>query len=305
MNLRNIDLNLLVVLDVLIQEKNVTRAAEKIGLSQSAMSSALNRLRDILEDRLLIRQGDRMVPTARAQNLAGPIRRILKDIEDTLYSCPTFDAKKSNRKFSIATTDYGEFVILPKLASQLEKVAPAIELELIRIEIKDIFSFLEKRRVDMVISPKFELPAGFVFESLFDEDFVCLVRSHHPKIKDKLTLDDYLQAKHLLISQSGSRIGIVDKALKKIGLTRQVTITLPHFMIAPWVISETDAVIAIARRISERFINFMPLKSFPCPIEIEGFTMGMTWHRRFENDPSHKWFRNQLYQLKELLEPER
>jgi len=295
-HLASIDLNLLVALDALLETRNVTRAAAKIGLTQSAMSHALKRLRDLTGDELLVRGRDGMLPTSRADALAAPVRRALDEIGRALAPPVPFDPRAANLRVTIGTSDYAELVLLPEVVRRLAREAPGIELRTVTVG-EDQIAPLASRAIDLVISPVRpvvdERPGVFA-RRLFDERFVCVMRKGHPLAGKRLTLKRFVEAQHALISPRGSEGGIVDDALARLGLARRVTVAVPHFLIAPHIVASSDLLLTLAGRIATTLADPLKLLVVPAPSELalEGFTMSLVWHERTHEDTGIKWVRD-------------
>jgi DNA-binding transcriptional LysR family regulator len=294
MNLSKVDLNLLVVLDALLTEQNVTRAAARIGLSQPAMSSALGRLRDMFGDQLLSRAPSGMIPTERAMNLAGPVRQILREVEAALGPVSDFKPGVSKRTFKIATVDYAEFVLLPALLRELAKTAPLIDIEIWPLSDSYPEEALRSGQLDLAIGFAYRVPQRLRKQTLFEDRFLCAVRSRHPSVRQRLTLSQYIALPHVLISQRGSVAGVVDHALEVKGMKRRVAVTVPHFLIAPFVVSQSDYIITLAARVATTFAELLPLRLLKPPIELPAITVAMVWHERAEHDPAQQWLRKTL-----------
>jgi len=291
-----IDLNLLVAFDALLAERNVTRAARRVGLTQPAMSHALGRLRDILGDPILVRSGSGMLATARAEALEEPIRRALREIDDALRGGPTFDPKVARRTFTLAIGDYGELVVLPPLLARLAREAPGIDLRVLAIP-EDYGRLVEDGSFDLVINPiATGLGAGLVQQKLFDERFVCVLRKGHRAAKN-LDLASYVALPHALIAPRGRAGGFVDDALAARGLSRRVALTVPHFLVAPLVVAASDLVLTVAERIARTFAAMAPLEILEPPLPLRGFSMWQVWHERRRNDPAHAWLRTVITEV--------
>lgn len=293
MDLRNFDLNLLVVLHTLLSEQSVSKAAEKLHLSQPATSAALNRLRAALNDPILVRDGLHMVPTSRAEQLAAPLQSILSELEQTLAVPTPFDPSTISRTFRLATNDYGVFLLLPPLLNRWQAIAPNVNLEIFEMP-KQPDLLLKTGEVDLIIADAWNLRTCKCIDVLFPENFTCLVRQHHPRIQTHLTLEQYLQEKHALLSAQGRVQGNVDMALAKHNQQRHVQITLPHILAIPAVIASTDLVVTIASRIANRLTLDYALTTFPPPISLDGFDLVMAWHPRLTHDPAIVWLRREI-----------
>ena len=288
-----IDLNLLSALEALLAERSVTRAAVRVGLTQPAMSHALARLRKTLGDPLFVRTSAGLVPTPRCERLAEPLERILREVARMVEPPAAFDPKTSRRKFRVATTDYVELVLLPRLFARLREEAPNVNLQFVAVP-SNAGSALIEERVDVVIGlhGSFEEGAGFRTQKLFDDSFVCVVREGHPK--KKLTLEAFVELPHLLISPRGASGSIVDDALAKLGLRRRVALDLPHFLVAPHVIKESDLVLTLAGRVANVLVPVLGLRQLAPPIELATFAMAMLWHERAHADEAHVWLRRMI-----------
>lgn len=300
-DLAAIDLNLIVALDALLADRHVTRAATRLGLSQSAASHALGRLRDLLGDPLLVRgPGGTMVPTPLAERIRPQLRRVLDDLATTLRG-ETFDPATARHTFRIGASDYVELVMLPKLAERIRRLAPNIDLW--------IHSFVERGdselaigALDLVIgpasgtAPAMASPraAGIYEKVLFDESFTCIVRAKHPIAGSKMTLARYCEIPHLLVAPRGTPGSLVDDALAKVGKSRRVGLAVPHFLVVPYVIASTDLVATLADRVASLFAQTLDLVMMSPPLPIPKFRMAASWHERSHHDAPHEWLRQQI-----------
>jgi DNA-binding transcriptional LysR family regulator len=296
MDLQSFDLNLLVVLNTLLVERSVSKTAERLHLSQPATSAALNRLRKALNDPILVRDGLRMVPTPRAEELSEPIQAILTAIEQTLVAPQPFNPSTIDRTFKVATNDYGTFVLVPLLMQRLESIAPGIRLEIWEIA-QDAEASLRQGEVDLVVADAWTLRHCKCTETLFSETFTCLVRQQHPRIHTQLTLADYIHESHALVSSRGRVMGNVDAILSQQGLQRHVGITLPHVLAIPALIASTDAIVTLATRIAKHFETDYALKTFSPPIALDSFKIVMAWPNRMTNNLDIQWLRNELREI--------
>jgi DNA-binding transcriptional LysR family regulator len=299
MDIRSFDLNLLVVLQALISEQSVSRAATKLHLSQPATSAALKRLRSALGDPLLVRDGLTMVLTPKAQQLLIPLEKILSEI-GTLDVATPFDPASVDRTIRIATNDYGAFILIPSLMNRLQHIAPGIDVEIWEIG-RDAPAALNEGKIDLAIADSWTLRECKSTEVLFPETFTCLVRSDHPRIQTQLTLKDYLAQKHVLVSPRGRVEGNVDEILAKQGFQRHVRLTLPHVLAVPAAIAATDDIVTLASRIAHALATHHQLQLFPPPIELDRFTIAMAWKARMANDPAIKWLRDELVAIGQIL----
>lgn len=291
MNLFGIDLNLLVVFDALMTECHVTRAGERIGLSQPATSNALARLRNLTQDELFVRTNAGLKPTLVAIALAQQIQPALNQIQTALLQEKTFDPITSDRVFTIGMTDYVEFVLLPHLLEILETKAPNIKIQVRSGDRQHLLSLLDNGGVDLVCGLFPEQIAWHENQFLFQEQYVCVCRRDHPLIGDFLSLEDYLATSHLLVSIREDMVGRVDTLLAAQKLRRRITISIPHFLVAPSILARTNLVATLAERVANEFANAQHLKVLPCPLPIKGFSVVMRWHRSTHNHPTYVWLR--------------
>ncbi len=286
-----LDLNLLRVLDVLLAERNVSRAATRLGLSQSATSHALGRLRDLFSDPLLVRTRLGMEPTARAMALAPRLRAALVSLETALARTPDFAPDKTQRTFNVATTDYVALVMLPNLAAHLQREAPGVDLWVRRPG--TAANPLVRDEADVVLAPlrPEDAAAGIKTRALFGERFVLVMRKGHPLSKGRITPERFAAARHAFIAPQGTPGGIVDEVLARHGLTRRVAVAVPDFLVAPHVVAGSDLVLTLAARLAGVLARTLPLHVVGHPLELPHFTVSMLWHARHDADPAHRWFR--------------
>jgi DNA-binding transcriptional LysR family regulator len=298
-----LDLNLALVLHALLAERNVSRAAKRLGLSQSATSHALSRLRVALGDPLLVRAARGVVPTARAQAIAEPLAAGLALLEKSLLAPPGFEPALSARRFRIVASDYAELVLLPPFLSALAREAPKLDVW-IRPFADDPLGGLERGDVDLVIGvlgPEDGKP-GVKKAHLFDERLVCVVRENHPLTRGRLTLARFAAAKHVLIAPRGRPGGPVDDALGALGLERQIAVALPHFLAAPHIVAQSDLVLTMAARLAASFASVLPLRILTPPLDLPVVRASMLWHERHDADPAHQWFRAKLGEVASQIE---
>lgn len=294
MDLSRIDLNLMVAFDVLMAEQNVTRAARRLGLSQPAMSSALGRLRRLLADPVLVRTATQMVPTTRAMELIGPVRQILNQVEAALSAPAAFDPARTRRRFRIATNDYVEAVLLPRLVREIAQAAPGIDLEVLQLGAGYPEEALQAGKLDLAIGFAHNVPAALHSRILFKDRFICAVRAGHPGVGKRLTLPRYTQLPHVLVSQTGGVTGIVDSALSLHGLERRVSVTVPHFVVTPHVVAQSDCIVTLAERVARTFADILPLRLLTPPVSLPTIRVAMAWHERSAHDPALQWLRETL-----------
>lgn len=295
--LHNFDLNLLVAFDLLMEEKNVSRAAERMFVTQSAMSHTLQRLRQQLDDPLLVKTPGGMKPTDRALSLVDPVKAVLRDIKRLIHAPEEFDPAQSRRRFVIAATDYMDLLVLPPLVARIASRAPGIDIHVKRTELPFPEADLEHNDLDVVLGFDVILkpPAYLSKAKLFDDRMACVVgRRNSIGENGPLTLDEYISHKHMLISRTGTRVGLIDEWLAERGLARRIALIVPHFLSAPFIVAKTDMILSLPERIAHGFVGLAPLSIVPIPIELPAYDLVMIWHPLHDPDPAHRWLRDQI-----------
>lgn len=278
-------------------ERNVSRAAERLFLSQPAVSHALSRLRHVVGDDLFIKSTHGVRPTPRAMELAEPVNRALAALEDALNP-PVFDPTTSNRIFRIATHDYFTAVIAAVLAERLTETAPKISVRLKPTEGRAL-EILDQQDADFAVSAFGELPDRFESVPLFQDEYVTLMRAGHPLAKGNLTTKKFASARHLLISPRGDERGFADTILAVQGYTRHVAMIINQFAPAGEIIANSDMILTVPRRIADRAIQTFGCVARKSPIEPpDAFTeTSVIWHKRFGNHPAIQWFADTLVEV--------
>ena len=296
-HLANIDLNLLVVFDALIAEGHATRAAERIGLTQPAVSHALNRLRALFGDPLFVRSPRGMVPTSLAQDIAPNVRSTLEQVEGVLRGGRAFDPAASTQQFVLGLSDYAAFVLLPRLTARLDQEAPGVSLVVRNTSRSVGLPMLEDGTVELIAGNFPEPPTHMREELLYEEDFICAGRGDHPNLGEPLDLNRYLALRHIQVSMKGNPSGYVDAVLAEKGLKRNVAVTVGHFLMAPMLVDASDLVATEPRRLFTPLAGRLPLRLFPPPIDIPLFRVVQTWHSRHDADSGHQWLRRILREV--------
>ncbi|KPH00134.1 LysR family transcriptional regulator [Pseudomonas sp. RIT-PI-r] len=286
-DLRRIDLNLLVILDALLSEQHVTRAAERLHLSQPAVSHALARLRDLLGDPLLVRAGATLVPTARALELVAPLTEALAQVQ-SLLAPNTFDPASTRRTFRVAMSDYGAAIILPGLIRTLRREAPGIDLQISHASREGMLEGVLNGDIDVAAGVFPEMPNELRNSVLFEERYVCLLDRQTLPANGVLDLPSYLSRPHVLLEMRGSGTPEIERALTSLRERRRVAISLPHWSVAPQFISGTDLILTVSSR-SVREIDQRELIVVPPPFEIAPFTFVLAWHKRRGGDQALNW----------------
>ncbi|WP_066015924.1 LysR family transcriptional regulator [Endozoicomonas atrinae] len=301
MNIARVDLNLMVYLDVLLRERNVTRAAEQLGITQPAMSNGLRRLRELFNDPLLIRTSEGMTPTERALELQPLIREALLAMEKTIQPKEKFDPEISQRVFRIMASDYAESTLIPLVLKQVRSLAPSVTLDVLTPS--DVsFHDVEQGWVDMAINRFDSLPQSFYQSRIWQDDFSCVVSRENP-ILNNFTLDSYLQSQHIWASKTGmgvgvgvnpedvQRLGWVDEALAAVGKKRKISVFTRHYQVAMLLSAQNDLIATLPSRLAdiERFST--KLAVVRPPFDIPSFDLSMAWSPLLHHDSAHQWLR--------------
>ncbi|HVP29275.1 MAG TPA: LysR family transcriptional regulator [Myxococcota bacterium] len=287
-HIRRPDLNLLAALDVLLEERNVTRAAARLGLTQSATSRLLGRLRATFDDPLFVRTSRGLSPTRRALEIAAPLRQVMHDVERLVLEQPGFDARTARRRFRIAALDYAELVLLAPLVASLERDAPFVDVEL-RQPSPGNDRDLEAGRLDLLVAPRQSSGPGIVWSPLFDDGYTCLVWKGHRL--PQLTAARFAELEHVLIAPREREGGVVDEVLARRGVARRVAVQVPTFLVLPYVLVGTRRIATVPVRLATHLARVHPLRIVSPPIPIPGFTMCQAWHEIHRGDPAHRWLR--------------
>ncbi|QIE26064.1 PCP degradation transcriptional activation protein (plasmid) [Caballeronia sp. SBC1] len=298
-DLRGIDLNLLVSLDALLAESNVTRAAQRLHLTQPAVSTQLARLRQIFGDPLLIpaETGRGMTRSTRALELMEPLHVALKNLEAVVRHQPSFDPHTDHRSFVIAANDNATAVLGQRLMEQLPTLAgPGVRIAFIVADQPSMATRLERGEIDLLLGSERMVPASMKARKLFDEHFVVVQRKGHPRGTAPLDLDTYCALDHVLVSTSGGSFhGFMDEHLDALGRERRVVLSVQHFTLVPELLARTDYVSTLPARFAERYRERLDI--FELPFEARGFTLFAAWPPRNQADPAHVWLRDTLAEI--------
>ncbi|MFM0552099.1 LysR family transcriptional regulator [Paraburkholderia sediminicola] len=291
-NLRRLDLNLLVTLDVLLSEHNVTRAAERLNFSQPSVSVHLAKLREVLGDPLLLPGPRGMRPTARAEALREPLREALEALERAVAPARPFDPAEATQSWHIAATDYVEStIILPALAG-LRAAAPGTRLAVVELVPPRIARQAEQGEIDLGFHTSEGAPEGLRHRVLFAEQYVLVGRAGHPRLKRRPTLAQFCKLEHVIVSPDGGGFaGVTDEVLAKAGMTRRVVLSVPHFLFMLSALASTDLVGMLPARLVR---GNSALRVVEPPLEVPGYEIAMLWHERSHRDPAHQWLREYI-----------
>jgi LysR family nod box-dependent transcriptional activator len=295
MRFHQLDLNLLVALDALLTERNITLAGRKVHLSQSGMSSGLARLREYFGDELLVLIGKKMVPTPLGESLAGPVRRILIDIQATIDSKPGFDPQTSTRRFTIMMSDYAASVLMTGVARRAAEFAPGISFELLSNNVPSPGDILDRGEVDLLIIPEDILPDTHPKDRLFEDDYVCMAWSGNSDLGEAISLQQYLQMGHVVLQFSRGRVPAIDEwFLSQAGHERRIEVIAMNFNMLPQFIVGTRRIATVQRRMAHYFRAMMPLRILEPPLALPSLIEAAYWNRAFDRDPGIAWLRGIL-----------
>lgn len=285
-------LGLLLALDALLEERSVSGAAARCGMTQSGMSHALSQLRQMLGDELLVRSGNRMHLTPRAERMAAQLRLGLGQLERSLAAEAVFDPTRAERVVRIATSDAAAIVIAPPLAHHLRSAAPGIQLEIMPLDLGRMPGLLELGEIDLVITVAAPDRPSLLKKRLYSETFVCLLRRGHPALAKKWGLDEYLRLDHAVIGTASPGMGVIDGWLERLGHRRRIQMRIGYFLVAPLIVAQTDLVVTIPSQTATLLAQRSPVEIRPFPLPQKAGPICMVWHERFKGDPVSRWLRS-------------
>lgn len=288
MDLRTLDLNLLVAFDALMAECHVTRAAVRMGVSQPAMSNTLTRLRSTFQDELLVRTPAGMEPTGRAHDIWGPVRRILKDIEKVVDTDQHFKPSTSSRAFRVRMGDVHGPLLLQSIASVMQETAPNVSLNCFYLTPAETVDALEKDDIDVAITLNLDHPKTILSRHLYHDRLVCICRKGHPICGKPLTLDQYMQLSHVKVGHPSDN-RFIDQELSRLGLSRKIPLQIHHWLAVTDIVLNNDLVSATWERIARRTDG---LVISPLPFGPKRYAFKIYWHRRYEGSAPHRWLRD-------------
>ncbi len=296
-NLGRLDLNLLVAFDALLAEGGVTRAAERVGVGQPAMSHALARLRKLFKGELFIRAPDGVRPTPRALALAGPVRVALSAIQGTLLQGQGFDPAAAERSFVLGMPDSVEITLLARLMAHLADEAPGVRVLVRSTDRFDVLEQLDRDRLHLGVGRFTEGAVHHKRRRLFGADYLCLYDPARLPLEPPISLEDYLAVPHVLGSPRGDAHGVVDDALTPLGLRHTIAVTTPHFAAVPFLLKGAPLLSTVPRRPARLFAERFGLAASPVPVALPDFDISMIWHASYDNDPAHRWLRGTTARL--------
>ena len=296
MQLREIDLNLLVVFQQLIQQRRVARVAEQLGITQPAVSNALARLRKLLDDPLFTRTPAGMQPTPLAEQLAEPVARALELLHGALNQRSSFAPAHSERVFTIGMTDIGEIYFLPRLMDAIAQAAPGVSVSTVRNAAVKLKEEMEAGHVDLAIGLLPQLRSGFFQRRLFTQRYVCLFREGHRLDKRRVSLREFSAAEHVVVVSAGTGHGKVDELLERSGVRRTVRLTVPHFVAVGHILQHTDMVATVPERLAQALIEPFGLAFSAHPAKLPEISINLFWHAKVHKDPANQWLRDLLFE---------
>jgi DNA-binding transcriptional LysR family regulator len=297
MDIRSLDLNLLVVFDAMLEHQNVTKAGDSIKLSQPAMSAAVSRLRELFDDPLFVRTRQGMAPTPKAQALSPSVRQVVQTIRGDILQSKEFNPLLSDRTFTLVTPDIAEVNFLPRLISELAKKSPHINLRTLAMPREAAAQSLESATAEMAIGYFPDLhKAGFFQQKLITNSHVCLVRMNHPTIGSKITSAQFLQAAHAVVKPDG-REHLFERFLQGKGIKRRVVVELSHFMSLLPIIETSNLLATVPKDLAEFFVQHGNVRYIPTPMKSPVIDVHLFWHQRFHKEPAHIWLRQVIHQL--------
>ena len=305
--LNRVDLNLLVYLDALLRERNVTQAAHSLGLSQPAMSNGLKRLREVFNDPLLIRTSDGMTPTAKAEELEPQLREILTGVDRALQPTDEFMPARENRVVRLMASDYAESTLLPAVLHELREQAPGVTLDIMNPS--DVsFLDVERGKVDLVINRFDQMPQSFHQITLWQDSFSCLLSPDNP-ILENFTLDSYLAADHIWVSKTGmgvgvgvnpddvQRLGWVDSTLASLGKKRRIRVFTRHYQAAMTLAEQNDLIVTLPTRATHLKRDNPRVVVRDVPFDMPAMALKMAWSPLLQHNPGHRWIRQLITQV--------
>ena len=288
MNLSDKDLNLFVVFDVIYTERNLTKSGEVLGITQPAVSNALSRLRENFNDELFVRTSKGMVPTPVAENMVNDIRQALDLIRNSISESESFNPKTANATFRISIGDTSEYRLLPQLIKNISNLASGVDVESYLTPRTETPKELAAGNIDFAIDPPIHSDPNLRNKKIYQDDYVLVVNKKHPIAKKKkISLEDYLNLSHIHISKRASGLGHVDTTLNRLGLTRRIALKAQHFLVAPYIIDQSN----LAMTTIKSFSRGRELKVFQLPFKINPLVLHLYWHVNKDMDPANKWMR--------------
>lgn len=294
MHISRIDLNLFTVFEAIYSEGSVTRASQRLSLTQPAISHALARLRQMFDDPLFVRQGHAMVPTPLARSLIEPVRRALRGLELTLSGVAAFDPGHADKRFNLAVRDVLEATVLPPLMRRVRGQAPGVDIAAFQVDRRELEHELGGGAVDAAIDVLLPLSNEIRHTRIYRDSTVVVVRQDHPHIQGTLDLPTYLKQDHVLASSRRRGPGLEDFELSRHGLERHIRLRCQHYFAACRVVSQTDLILTMPGRYAQIANRQFGNQVLPFPLDVPAFDVFLYWHANVDSDPANRWFREQV-----------
>lgn len=296
MHLRDLDLNLLVIFHQLLIDRSVSQAAEKLGMTQPAVSNALKRLRTTFKDDMFVRTSQGMEPTPYAEQLSEPVAHVIGTLVGALNRNDDFEPQLAKRRFVVAMTDIGEIYFMPRLIAALLERAPGISVVTVRSH-AGLSEALANGEVDLAIGLHPDLQAGFYQRRLFHHRYVCLCRKNHPITFSPMSPDRFCEFGHIRIAAANTGHGEVEAHMQRAGLNRDIRLEVPHFVAVGHILQNTDLLATVPERFAASCTEPFGLTLLPAPIPLPEIAINLFWHARYNRDPANRWFRQLMFDL--------
>jgi DNA-binding transcriptional LysR family regulator len=296
MHSRPLDLNLLVLFHAVFVERSVSAASQRLGMSQSALSHGLSRLRTTFQDELFIRSGQTMMPTPRGQELFDPIREIIESLHTKILPSVGFDPTKAIREFQIGGSDVGEIVYLPSLVREFGEKFPGCTVRASRLTNAEVPDALERGEIELAIGCLPQRPESFYEQVLYHHDYAVIAWNGHPRLSATLSLDDYLREGHVVVS-SGTDQHLVSSTLARNGWKRKVVTTTGGFLGLPWLLEKSEWIATVPFHVAHAFAQRFPIRWYKMPMPTQSYPIASHWHPRSHDEPGHRWMRHFVFDL--------
>jgi DNA-binding transcriptional LysR family regulator len=297
MNLRDIDLNLLVIFNQLLIDRRVSTTADKLGLSQPAISNSLKRLRTLLKDELFVRTARGMEPTPYALHLIEPIGYALSTLQNALNQRDSFDPATSERTFTLGVTDIGEIYFMPTLMAMLSSEAPNIKISTLRHNTGHLGDDMAAGNVDIAIGLLPSLTTGFFQRRLFKQRYVCLFRQGHPKARNPISLAQYKSLPHVGVTSTNTGHSEVDEWMIRKGISRDIHLHVPHFVAVGHILQSSDLIATVPERFAQKCSGPFQLETSPLPFKLPEIAINLFWHAKYNREPANMWLRQRIIEL--------
>jgi DNA-binding transcriptional LysR family regulator len=292
MDLKDFDLNLLLVFDQLLKERKVSSVADSLGVTQPAVSRSLKRLRQLLGDELFCRTANGMEPTAYARHLAEPIGYALDSLRQAISQEFAFDPGRSRRNFTLRMSDIGEIYILPRLMRRVSSEAPGVSITVVRSNVETLKHEMEAGRIDLAIGLIEGLETGFFRRQILKQGYVCVFRPGHPLAGKAMSVDDFVAADHAVVTAAGTGHARIDEVIEKQGIKRKVKLSVPNYASLEHLLQSTDLIATVPEALVQPNIYPLALAWSKHPVALPQLSIDQFWHARFHRDPANRWLRN-------------